>query len=91
MFAVKGFDQASVFWFSPGAVLLNGVHGRGQSCKTTVEQALMRGLLEALESEERLSIRRISPPKEAVLFGGKRVSFFLVEGVELIELIDEGP
>ena len=31
MFAVKGFDQASVFWFSPGAVLLNGVHGRGQS------------------------------------------------------------
>ena len=34
MFAVKGFDQASVFWFSPGAVLLNGVHGRGQSCNT---------------------------------------------------------
>ena len=47
MFAVKGFDQASVFWFSPGAVLLNGVHGRGQSCKTTVEQALMRGLVTA--------------------------------------------
>jgi len=47
MFAVKGFDQASVFWFSPGAVLLNGVHGRGQGCKTTVEQALMRGLVTA--------------------------------------------
>ena len=47
MFAVKGFDQASVFWFSPGAVLLNGVHCRGQSCKTTVEQALMRGLVTA--------------------------------------------
>ncbi len=31
MFAVKGFDQASVFWFSPGAVLLDDVHGRGQS------------------------------------------------------------
>jgi len=46
MFAVKGFDQASVFWFSPGAVLLNGVHGR-QGCKTTVEQALMRGLVTA--------------------------------------------
>ena len=31
MFAVKGFEQASVFWFSPGAVLLDDVHGRGQS------------------------------------------------------------
>jgi hypothetical protein len=31
MFAVKRFEQASAFWFSPGAVLLNGVHGRGQS------------------------------------------------------------
>jgi hypothetical protein len=31
------------------------------------------------------------PPKEAVLFGGKRVSFYLVEGVGLIEIIDEGP
>ena len=46
--------------------------------------------LEALESEERFSVRSISPPKEAVLFGGKRVSFYLVEGVGLIEIIDEG-
>jgi hypothetical protein len=46
--------------------------------------------LDALESEERLSIRPIFPPKEAVLFGGKRVSFYLVEGVGLIEIIDEG-
>jgi hypothetical protein len=30
MFAVKGFEQASTFWFSPGAVILDGVHGRGQ-------------------------------------------------------------
>ena len=30
MFAVKGFEQASAFWFSPGAVLLDDVHGRGQ-------------------------------------------------------------
>jgi hypothetical protein len=30
MFAVKGFDQASAFWFIPGAVLLDDVHGRGQ-------------------------------------------------------------
>jgi hypothetical protein len=30
MFAVKGFDQASTFWFSPGAVLLDDVHGRRQ-------------------------------------------------------------
>src|ERR1700733_10091984 len=29
MFAVKGFEQASAFWISPGAVILDGVHGRG--------------------------------------------------------------
>jgi hypothetical protein len=27
---------------------------------------------------------------ESVLFGGKRVSFYLVEGVGLIEVIEEG-
>ena len=48
------------------------------------------GSLEALESEERFSVRSVSPPKEAVLFGGKRVSFYLVEDVGLIEIIDEG-
>jgi hypothetical protein len=47
MFAVKGFEQASAFWFSPGAVLLDDVHSRGQDRKTTVEQALMRGLVTA--------------------------------------------
>jgi hypothetical protein len=47
MFAVKGFEQTSAFWLSPGAVILDGVHGRGQSYKTTVEQALMRGLVTA--------------------------------------------
>jgi hypothetical protein len=30
MFAVKGFDRASSSWFSPGAVLLDDAHGRGQ-------------------------------------------------------------
>ena len=49
------------------------------------------GSLGALESEERFSVRPISPPKEAILFGGKRVSFYPIEGVGLIEIIDEGP
>jgi hypothetical protein len=31
MFAVKGIEQASVFWFSPGAVILDDVHGRGRT------------------------------------------------------------
>jgi len=31
MFAVKGFEQASAFWFSPSAVLLDDIHGWGQS------------------------------------------------------------
>jgi hypothetical protein len=56
-------------------------------CYTTPD---LDASLDALESEERLSVRPISPPKEAVLFGGKRVSFYLVEGVGLIEIIDEG-
>ena len=47
--------------------------------------------LEALEEDDQLSIYSISPPKEAILFGGKRVSFYLIEGVGLIEIIDEAP
>jgi methylmalonyl-CoA/ethylmalonyl-CoA epimerase len=47
--------------------------------------------LDALESDEHFSVRSISPPTEAVLFDGKRVSFYLVEGVGLIEIIDESP
>ena len=47
--------------------------------------------LEALEDDGGLSVYCVSPPKEAVLFGGKRVSFYLIEGVGLIEIIDEAP
>ena len=47
--------------------------------------------LDALESDERLRVHPISPPTEGILFGGKRVSFYLVEGVGLIEIIEEGP
>jgi catechol 2,3-dioxygenase-like lactoylglutathione lyase family enzyme len=45
--------------------------------------------LDALESDEGLRLFTISPPKEAILFGGKRVSFYMVAGVGLIEIIDE--
>ena len=31
MFGVKGFEQVLAFWFSLGAVILDGIHGRGQS------------------------------------------------------------
>lgn len=47
--------------------------------------------LDALEADERFTVRSIAPPTEAILFGGKRVSFYLVEGVGLIEIIDERP
>jgi hypothetical protein len=47
--------------------------------------------LDALEGDAQLSVYSISPPKTAVLFGGKRVSFYLVEGIGLIEIIDEAP
>ena len=38
-----------------------------------------------------VKVYSIAPPKEAILFGGKRVSFYLVEGVGLIEIIEEAP
>jgi hypothetical protein len=47
--------------------------------------------LEALESDEHFSVHSISPPTEAVLFAGKRVSFYLIAGVGLIEIIDQAP
>jgi hypothetical protein len=47
--------------------------------------------LDALEGDEGLTVHSIAPPTEAILFGGKRVSFYLVEGVGLIEIIDEAP
>ena len=47
--------------------------------------------LDALESDESLRVHSISPPTEGILFGSKRVSFYLVEGVGLIEIIEEGP
>jgi catechol 2,3-dioxygenase-like lactoylglutathione lyase family enzyme len=45
--------------------------------------------LDALEADERFSVRSIAPPTEAILFGGKRVSFYLIEGVGVIEIIDD--
>lgn len=47
--------------------------------------------LDALESDEGLRIHSISPPTEGILFGGQRVSFYLVEGVGLIEIIEDRP
>lgn len=45
--------------------------------------------LDALEFDGDLRLFTVSPPKEAVLFGAKRVSFYMVAGVGLIEIIDE--
>ena len=45
--------------------------------------------LEKLESDENVRLFAVSPPKPAILFGGKRVSFYLIEGTGLIEIIDE--
>jgi hypothetical protein len=38
-----------------------------------------------------LRLFTISSPKEAILFGGKRVSFYEIADVGLIEIIDEAP
>jgi catechol 2,3-dioxygenase-like lactoylglutathione lyase family enzyme len=47
--------------------------------------------LDAMESDEHLRVHSISPPTEGILFGGRRVSFYLVEGVGLIEIIEDAP
>lgn len=47
------------------------------------------GTLAALEALG-LRVVTVSPPKPAVLFGGKPVSFHSVEGLGLVEFIDDG-
>ena len=51
----------------------------------------LQASLQALEADKSAELFCISPPKAAVLFGGKPVSFYLVAGVGLIEIIDEEP
>lgn len=46
--------------------------------------------IEAIEAEDAIRIMTVSLPKEAVLFNGKKVSFYIVADVGLIEIIDEG-
>ena len=46
--------------------------------------------LEAMETHGNLRLFEVSPPKPALLFGGKPVSFYVVGGMGLIEIIDEG-
>ncbi len=45
--------------------------------------------LDVMESDEHLRVHSISPPTEGVLFGGRRVSFYLIEGVGLIEVLED--
>lgn len=45
--------------------------------------------MNALENDEELHLFCVSPPTEAVLFDGKRVSFYLVNQLGLIEILDE--
>jgi len=40
--------------------------------------------------EAKLCLKCVVPPKPAILFGGRRVSFYILSGVGLIEII-EGP
>ena len=44
--------------------------------------------LGALEMAPELRVFCVSPPKPAVLFGGKRVSFYVVANVGLIEILE---
>jgi hypothetical protein len=68
---------------------LLGAHKEGLVYHMCYTSPNLDATLDALESEENLQIFEISPPKEAVLFGGKKVSFYLIAGLGLIEIIDE--
>ena len=46
--------------------------------------------LEAIEADSSLRLFEVSPPKPAVLFGGKSVSFYVIGGVGLIEILEDG-
>jgi methylmalonyl-CoA/ethylmalonyl-CoA epimerase len=45
--------------------------------------------LRAMDKENDLRVLCVSPPKPAILFGGKPVSFYIVSNVGLIEIIDD--
>jgi methylmalonyl-CoA/ethylmalonyl-CoA epimerase len=45
--------------------------------------------IEAIEADDAVRLMTVSLPKEAVLFNGKKVSFYIVADVGLIEIIDE--
>jgi Glyoxalase/Bleomycin resistance protein/Dioxygenase superfamily len=55
-------------------------------CYTTAD---LRSTLSAMDDKEGPRIFCVSPPKAAVLFGGKAVSFYKVAGIGLIEIIEE--
>jgi methylmalonyl-CoA/ethylmalonyl-CoA epimerase len=40
-------------------------------------------------NDARLRWQCVSPPKPAILFGGRRVSFYMIVGIGLIEIIEE--
>jgi Glyoxalase/Bleomycin resistance protein/Dioxygenase superfamily len=68
---------------------LLATHGNGLIYHMCYTAADLDKSLDAIESE--VGIRLVSPPKRAVLFGGKQVSFYLIEDVGLIEIIEDGP
>jgi methylmalonyl-CoA/ethylmalonyl-CoA epimerase len=40
-------------------------------------------------NDEELRLQCVSPPKPAILFGGRRVSFYMIVGIGLIEIVEE--
>ena len=54
-------------------------------CYTTHD---LSASLKAMDKENDLRVLCVSPPKPAILFGGKPVSFYIVSNVGLIEIID---
>ncbi len=67
---------------------LVGKHGSGivyHLCYTAKDLA---GTLAAMEKAG-LHVTCVMPPTPAILFGGERVSFYMVDGLGLIEIIED--
>jgi catechol 2,3-dioxygenase-like lactoylglutathione lyase family enzyme len=94
MFTHEAMPDVEIIHPADGAGPLDELlasHREGLVYHACYTSADLDASLEAMETDTNLRLFEVSPPKPAVLFGGKPVSFYVVGGVGLIEIIDEKP
>jgi catechol 2,3-dioxygenase-like lactoylglutathione lyase family enzyme len=92
MFTHDAMPDVEIIYPGDGAGPLDALlatHKDGLIYHTCYTSPDLDASLEAIEADGNLRLYEMSPPKPAVLFGGKPVAFYVVGGVGLIEIIDE--